>query len=265
MHVVLWDIDNTLFDYRHIDDVATSFVLDAIERDLGPEQGAIYRSSFYDVVENIRHSHSPLHHHKELYWKTVFQHSHIDISLTDVHRYTVMYEDTFLQQLKAPFEGVETCLRRIIQQGGKNIALSNNRYRYQLARLDKLRLLPFFATLFCFDEMGYSKPDPHIWTFLASQLPPCDSVMAYIGDSWKEDILFARQHGIPHVFWKHNDEASSHHNDEASSHHNDEASSHHNDEASSHHNNNHNIVYRFASYMDLVDRLDALWTNDYLL
>jgi len=244
MWVVIWDVDNTLYDYQTIDQLSTQHVLDTIVSKFDPVSSTCFKSTFDQIISKIRNPDSQLHHlhhQKHFYWKLTFQTCRFPFTLSELSTYSQLYEQTFLKLLDQPFDGVKECLQLILDRGGKNIAISNNSYRYQIERLQKSGLHSYFTNVFCQDEMGFSKPDSRVWTYLESILRPEDQIVVYIGDSLKEDISFALEKNIPTIFWKHTGQF---HND---------------DVFSSNYQFKHSKVYRFTCYQDLLPQLQNHW------
>ena len=75
------------------------------------------------------------------------------------------------------------------------VALLSNTQSFDLDFLDRLDLTRLLATRFLSAEMGFLKPDPHVFETVQKRLGLFPGELAMVGDSWRDDIAGALEAG----------------------------------------------------------------------
>jgi putative hydrolase of the HAD superfamily len=100
------------------------------------------------------------------------------------------------------FEDAEPCLRQIAQVAPLAVATNatvSNRQMVEKA-LDRVGLLQYIGSIFCFTEMGARKSDRDFWEHVSHALgAPLDRI-AMVGDSIEQDAVFPRRYGVQGVW-----------------------------------------------------------------
>lgn len=188
---LLFDMDNTLFDFT----AAQRAACNAVAAYLGRDDGASLFSDFfrsgrrgYESVENIRDYLGSR-----------------SIPEDEVFRPACMiYERVKLEHV-VPYESVQETLSLLRNQGYRMAVITDAHSQDAVRRLERARLAPFFDGMITFDMVLVKKPAPE--PFLAAldlmKSEPRSSLL--VGDSPPRDISPARKLGILTVWAKYGD------------------------------------------------------------
>lgn len=192
---VLFDIDNTLYSYDKGHAVAWKALCSYVQENLGmdaltferchKEAAAIVEARlgadcaslhnrtlrYYILLENNK---LPLHHAVpmgELYWDTLIRSSR-------------------------PAPGIMDCLPKLKEAGYILGIGTDMTIEYQLKKLEKLQMLPFFDFIVSSEEVNVEKPHRKLFLTCAMKAGVSPEECLFIGDSLKKDILGAKNAGM---------------------------------------------------------------------
>lgn len=183
---VLFDMDNTLFDFIAAKLVACREILSFISEEENTAQdpselfGYFLRGVYgFEDYDNIR---------DYMQEKKSFT----------IHKYSrccEIYEREKLHNLKL-YPGVKDTLVDLKKQGLKLAIITDADSYHAFARLTKVELLDFFDVLITTDMTGTKKPDPAHFLYALEALSARPEESLVVGDSIRRDMLPARKLGI---------------------------------------------------------------------
>lgn len=199
IHAVLWDIDDTLFDYTGSDRAGALRHLRAegLVAVHGGEEAALAR--WRDVME-IEFARFLTGEVGFLDHRRARARTFLGTPLTDDEadawfgRYIAHYEAAWaLFPDSAPaLEAVAPLVRQAV--------LSNASAANQERKLAALRIRDHFEAVLCADELGYAKPAPEAFQGACEALGLAPDEVVYVGDRLDIDALGARDAGLAAVW-----------------------------------------------------------------
>lgn len=196
---VLFDIDNTLYSFDRCHAVAMEAMYAYAAKHLGLDRQALDREqkeAAAVVRERLGRECAALHNRALRLQLLLEKHG------LPLHHALVMselYWDTLIGMAE-PEPGSMTCLSRLKEAGyilgiGTDMTLE-----YQLKKLKRLQMLPFFDFLVSSEEVNTEKPDPKLFLTCAQKAGVSPEECLFIGDSVKKDVLGPRAVGM-HSVW----------------------------------------------------------------
>ncbi len=121
------------------------------------------------------------------------------ISAAEGAKRSRMYREGY-QRLRRAVPGAQALLERL---HGRTVigVVSNNETREQQEKLAYLGLDRFIDVLVVSEEVGTAKPDPRIFEVALERASVAADESVMIGDSWRNDIVGARNAGIGAVWF----------------------------------------------------------------
>ncbi|MEU9124245.1 HAD family hydrolase [Streptomyces sp. NPDC048506] len=199
LHAVLWDLDDTLFDYTGSDRAGVLRHLrdEGLVTAYGGEEAALTRWQEAMETEFARFLAGEVGFldHRRARARTF-----LGVALSDEEadawfgRYIVHYEAAW-----ALFPDSEPALEALAPLA-RQAVLSNSGTASQERKLGALRIRGYFEAVLCADELGHAKPAPEAFAAAcaALELPPEEVV--YVGDRLDIDALGARDAGLSAVW-----------------------------------------------------------------
>lgn len=195
--VLLFDLDNTLFDFEHSEKVA----LLSTAKHFG-------LSEVYDMFERIYHEvNKPLWH--------ALEQGTVDSDYIKTHRFTGVvemmgvksdpvemsrYYMSILSETVKLVPYAEEVLRTL-KQDYCIVALTNGLKLVQEGRIKRSGLLVHFNRVIISEDVGVSKPDSKIFDLALEAIGHTDkSTVLMIGDSLKADVAGAHNAGIDAIW-----------------------------------------------------------------
>jgi len=121
------------------------------------------------------------------------------LSLTEARSTARLYRKTY-QAARQPVPGAVALLKHL--RGSARIGvITNNTSLEQHEKLEACGFTPWLDALVISEEVGVTKPDPAIFEIALKKLDCNPDQAVMVGDSWKVDILGARQAGIRPVWF----------------------------------------------------------------
>ena len=183
---LIFDIDNTIFNYKECEKKALNNVFNKIEElfliskknseDEYYKQKNIYKS----FAGKTASSHSKFIQIKYLLQK-------LNINLNNLDLLYTIYNETFQKNLTT-FPYLNEFLDFCINNNIKLYCLSNNLCKDQIDRLKYLKILHKFEKIFTSEEFGIEKPDSKIYSIVLHLINGTKQNTAIIGDSFINDI-----------------------------------------------------------------------------
>ena len=203
---VLFDVDDTLFDYSTSDEVGVLAHLRAQQLlDRFPEPAtalALWRKIM--EAQYARFLNGELTFTEQRRERTRQFLSHLgcdasDMSDHDASAWFAEYE-AHRNAAWAAFPDAEPVLRKLAPDYRLGI-VSNSSVDHQRGKLHAIGLLPYFSNaIVCSDQHGAAKPAPSIFLAGCTSLGLQPHEVAYVGDKYTLDAVGAHDAGL-HAFW----------------------------------------------------------------
>lgn len=179
---VIFDFDNTLYNY----DESNKNALNALFQSLLDNQREIEIEKIYNELNfNIKHSNNTNNKfNKTIYIKQLLE--KLNIPLSEYYKYFNIYESHF--KIKIYDHVIEVF--KLLKTNNIKIAIcSNNIFIQQMNKLKESGILEYINFVETSDECGEEKPHLNIFLKIQHKLQiPFDNI-AYVGDSYRDDIL----------------------------------------------------------------------------
>ena len=192
---ILFDLDDTLYDYRTLNEEAISHLCGYASA-LLDLPGEVFRDAFYRGRERTKAilGENPSARSRLLYMQHTLE--YLD---KPVIQYAELLErcywDTILEHMK-PFDGAVDVMRRLRRQEVAIGICSDLTTAIQLQKLEKLGLTDMIDVIVTSEEAGCEKPDPAIFRLCLEKLRLAPQTVLMIGDSYRKDVLGAQQAGM---------------------------------------------------------------------
>lgn len=199
MKVVIFDLDDTLYDYKLVHEKSLyktfRYICNTYNVSL-KKLGEIYKN----VNEKIKYelNSTAASHSKDIYFKHIIE--ELKLPYKAVENVIDVYWNTFFNIIK-PFKGVKTFIDNLRKMGLKIIVLTNYTMLYQMKKLKKLKLLDKIDKIYTSEEIGVEKPSEKMFykILVENELKASECFM--IGDNFNTDIQGAIKCGIfPFLF-----------------------------------------------------------------
>ena len=202
VRVVLFDLDDTLFDHHH----GARAALEAVQR-----SHACFRALPFDEMERC-HARFLEALHKDVMagrvalddarrerFRRLFGAAGVEAGDELVAEAASMYRANYISARRAVAGALE--LVPLVRRRARVGIVTNNLLEEQQEKLRHLGLDSCVDALVVSEEAGVSKPDPAIFSLALDRLgsTPGDAVM--VGDSWENDIAGARAAGIRAIWF----------------------------------------------------------------
>ena len=194
---ILLDIDNTLYQYDPLHEIATTALFDYIEKHFNKSRQKIsdaFNTAKCHVKQNTPETAAS--HNRLLYVQNLCEILEIESLVHSLDLYNV-YWDTFLESLTLSL-GAQTFFSKY---GHLPICLVTDLTAHiqhrKVAKLELTRWANFMVTS---EEAGCEKPHPYMFQLALNKLNLNANEVCMIGDSYKKDIEGALRLGID-AYW----------------------------------------------------------------
>ena len=190
---ILFDMDNTLFDFVSAQIAACQAVVQQFGYDDGKELFSYFLSSThgYESHENIRQYMNER-----------------SIPLDGLFRKACQVYETVKLQHILPYDGVTGTLQSLHTREYTMGIVTDAHSRDATLRLEKTGLLPFFCCMVSYDMVKVKKPAPEPFMFALGMLKASPDETVLVGDSPRRDIEPCRNLGIRTVYARYGDRFS---------------------------------------------------------
>ncbi len=200
LKAVLFDMDNTLFDFVAAKLEACREILSFIWKGDGTEEPSILFRYFLRGVYGFEDYENIQDYMQE---RNVF-------TAQGYRKCCEIYEREKLQNLKL-YPAVADTLDRLKKLGLKLVIITDADSYHALARLTRVGLLNYFDLVVAADMTGTKKPDPEHFLFALESLRIKPGETLVVGDNIKRDIVPARKLGLKTAYasygdWRHGEE-----------------------------------------------------------
>lgn len=198
---VIFDIDNTLYDYDQANAVAFGILTDYATERLGipaDEFAFLHQKAMRDMEASMGDVAAV--HNRLLRYQYILEEKGLPL-----HPHALemegRYWDSFLAAL-TPSPGVVKALGQLKKQAVKIGIGTNMTAGIQFKKLDRLGLFPFVDFVVSSEEAGVEKPDPAFFRRCIEKAGCGCAECLFVGDSLKKDVQGAAAVGMQAVWYR---------------------------------------------------------------
>ena len=183
---IIFDLDQTLYDYNNLDNNCYKIIIEDISKKTGKNDlqiKNIIKNAKNYVKSNLKNNASS--HNRILYFQKICEILKLDLSYALT--LNKIYWDNFYKNIKT-FNFIENLFNYLKSQKIKIAILTNFILEHQLKKLSKLKLLKYVDILVTSEEVGVEKPDKKMFETILNKLNLKSNEVLMIGDSFKSDI-----------------------------------------------------------------------------
>jgi len=198
---LLFDLDNTLFDFDRSQDAALKSTIEAFDIPFKPNHLVLYHEINRQCWKDFEDGLISQDRLKSIRFEYFLQGIH---QLRD----PLKFNDTYLDQLIAhPFliAGAKELLDELKKQY-QLVAITNGLKKVQRPRLAAAELTDYFQAIVVSEEIGHAKPAPAFFDYTFKQIgnPSIESCLI-IGDNLNSDIKGGINYGIDTCWYNYKD------------------------------------------------------------
>ena len=197
---VIFDFDNTIYDYNICNKNSLSKVFIHIEENFKKENVKdVYEKINIDIKQSNNYCNK---FNKNIYFKRLLESLNIPFDKLDC--ILQIYNNEFDKNLLVSiYPNIEDLLKFLKQDNIKIGILSNNNFKQQYDKLVKLNLISYIDYIQTSDENGYEKPHISMFHSIINKIKiPAENILM-VGDNYEHDIEPAIKLGlIPFLFKK---------------------------------------------------------------
>lgn len=201
INTVIFDLDDTLYDQLLPFKIAVESCFKEHVPKLPIEQLFVasrkYSDEVFDKSEQGLISLEELHTYRII---SACKEFGIELSHDDAVKFQNIYRNQ--QEKIVLFPDMEKLLGKLVNHQMQLALLTNGPYEHQLMKIKQLGLTKWIPqqNLFISEAIGSAKPHPSAFHYVEEKLGLSNQATVYIGDSFQNDIVGARQVGW-HAIW----------------------------------------------------------------
>lgn len=195
MKALIFDIDNTLYDY----DAAHEAALQALAEDAGQRLGlpaerfAALHQEAYRIQQERAGVQSAAVHNRLIRYQIMLE--QIGQPVFYAPRMAERYWSVFLSRV-SPAPGLGACMSFLKTAGLVTGVGTNMTADYQYAKLERLGLTQSIDFVVTSEEAGVEKPDRGFFDLCVKKAGCAAGECVFVGDSLRHDVLGAKQAGL---------------------------------------------------------------------
>ena len=197
---VLFDLDNTLYDYTTADRIAEEALYENVVKLIGPmdreEFARQYKIAKTEIKRELRGTASS--HNRALYIQRFLEIHNVSFDPEIILKLYDCYWDKLLEVMQ-PLEGLIPVLRELQEMGVKIGIVTNLTAHIQLRKIKKLQIQEFIDILVTSEETGTEKPHSAMFLVAANKLGVLPTQCMFVGDNIDSDTEGANAVGMKTV------------------------------------------------------------------
>ncbi|WP_394903260.1 HAD family hydrolase [Clostridium butyricum] len=200
MKAAIFDLDDTLYNYRKIHPVAMERVFEYVQYNIGISKtdfNKAYEIGKKSTKENMSYDCASQHNRIIYFQKT------LEVLGMNPIKYTLALYDVYwntMLELMQLNDGVIELLKYLRSKNIKIAICTDLTTHIQHRKLIKLELVEYIYCLVTSEEAGLEKPNQVMFNLCLEKLGVEANESFYIGDSFKKDILGAYYAGITPIW-----------------------------------------------------------------
>lgn len=199
IQAVIFDLDDTLYDYKALDREAGRRVQDLVCRTLHTDEAEYleaYRRGRRETKEQLGNTGAS--HNRLLYFQKTLEHLDCKPLSLSLQMYET-YWGTFLTEMKL-YPGARKLLDRLHERGILVGICTDLTAHIQHRKLEALGLTGDIDCLVTSEEAGQEKPAPEIFALCLKKLGVSPGDICFVGDDYNKDVAGALAAGM-HAVW----------------------------------------------------------------
>ena len=192
---VIFDIDNTLYSYDDAHVYGWEALCGYAQEKLGMDRemfSAAVNAASKTVKERLGADCAALHD-RTLRLQVLLEQN--GLPLCHAAPMGQLYWDILIRHAE-PSPGIMDCLPKLKEAGYRLGIGTDMTIEYQLKKLEKLRMLPFFDFIVTSEEVNVEKPQEKLFRTCAEKAGVTPEECLFIGDNLKKDVLGAKNAGM---------------------------------------------------------------------
>ncbi|MCD7837545.1 MAG: HAD family hydrolase [Clostridiales bacterium] len=198
--VVIFDIDNTLYNFDAAHQVALGALLDYAQQELGiasEEFQRLYKDMNRELTKRM--GSCAAIHNRLIRCQNILE--RLDKPIGHALQMSDLYWNTLLDVMK-PSPGAAETVQRLKAQGMKLGVGTDMTARMQFAKLERLGLLPYIDFLVSSEEAQAEKPDPALFDLCVQKAGVRPEECLFVGDNLKKDVHGAQAAGLQALWYR---------------------------------------------------------------
>lgn len=201
IEAVIFDIDNTLYNYDAAHAVAFQALTDYAKQSLGVEPGrfAALHQAANQILKVRTGGDCAAIHNRLIRYQILLE----ELGMPVFHAPVMerLYWNTLIDAA-VPSPGALDCLEQLRQAGIRLGVGTDMTADWQYVKLERLNMLPLLDFVVTSEEVSQEKPGPHFFQLCRYKAGCPASSCAFVGDNRKKDVEGARKAGMRPV-WYH--------------------------------------------------------------
>ena len=200
LRAVLFDLDNTLYDYDAAHAAAWQALTDyaLAQFSLAPARfEALHREA--DRTLRAHAGDGPVVHNRLIRYQLLLE--ALGRPIRHAPEMAALYWSTFLDSVRL-FPGTAEGLAALRRAGLRLGVATNMTADRQFDKLERLGLWPYVDALVTSEEVSAEKPDARVFLRCAEKLGCAAADCVCVGDGWKTDMLGAKNAGMRAVWFR---------------------------------------------------------------
>lgn len=196
---VLFDLDNTLYDYEPVHKKAVDSVYVLLKSKLNVSRvkfERLFKQSKNEIHKELSGTASA--HNKVLYFQRLIEKLHKTVNPEITLKLYEAYWGTFLKNIKLK-PGVKQTLKKLKQKNMKVVIVSDLTTHIQLRKIKKIGITKYVDYLVTSEEAGSEKPHSIMFLLALNKINMLPEEVIMVGDSKIKDIEGANSVGIDTV------------------------------------------------------------------
>lgn len=201
---IIFDLDDTLYDYKKCNETSIEKVINYIINHNEKYKNYEYVLDVYNKISiNLKHElkNTASSHNKSIYFKHLIEELKLNYSYFQI--LNDLYWTTFYNNMVC-FEGVKDFIIWNKINGIKIGILTDYETEYQIMKLEKLELLNYTDYIVTSEEVGIEKPSVKMFRTILKKMNLQAEEVIMIGDNYEKDIMGALNVGIKSYWFNKN-------------------------------------------------------------
>ena len=202
LKVVIFDLDNTLYDYEGCNQQAEKCLFKTIADDFAvtPETAKELLKKAKSSIKNRLGDDIAASHNRLLYMQNICEQvgkNPLDYAM----KFYDIYWNSMLDQMEL-FEYVLPLFDQLRNKGIKIAVLTDMTAHIQYRKLEKLRITKYVDCIVTSEEAGAEKPSEKMFELILQKSDAAPKEALMVGDHAVKDIMGAAQLGIPGILYR---------------------------------------------------------------
>ncbi|GAA0309403.1 putative hydrolase of the HAD superfamily [Gracilibacillus halotolerans] len=204
MQTIVFDLDDTLYNQLDPFRIATNKILPVTFTDQEMEEFYLVSRKYSDEVFEAQMKGEITALELQTY-RIMMACKDFGCPIDQETAHKFQNEYVFQQRQIKPFQEVEILLSQLKNAGKQLAILTNGEYYHQLMKIQQLKLHRWIPeeNFFISGALGVSKPDTQVFDIVEEKLKAKKDTMVYIGDSFQNDVIGAKQSGWKVIWFNH--------------------------------------------------------------